>query len=319
MSLTKVKQLEIARQHSNSRLLKGIKKNKYIYFILIPGLLYYIIFAYGPMYGLTIAFKDYQIRSGILGSPWNGIANFQRIFKDFEFYIALKNTLIISFSRIIIQFPIPIILALLLNELKEGVYKKTLQTVMTFPNFLSWVVVSSILVNLLSSGGAINNLFAIFGMPRQDFLADSQIFRPLLYATDIWKSAGWGSIIYLAAISSISPELYEAATIDGAGKFQKIISITWPCILPTVVVMLILSVGGVMNAGFDQIFNLQNPAVRQVSDILDTYIYRITFGTGTDFGFSTGVGLFKSVINFILLFSFDKISKAISGYSNGIF
>lgn len=301
------------------RLWREILKNRYIYLILLPGMAYYLIFAYGPMYGLTIAFKDFQIRAGILGSPWNGIDNFVRIFRDNEFYLALKNTLIISFSRILFQFPVPIILALLLNELNKGPFKKTLQTVLTFPNFLSWVVVSSILINLLSNGGAVNNLLAMMGFARKDFLADVRIFRPLLYLSEIWKSAGWGSIIYLAAISAISPELYEAATIDGAGKFQKMIAITWPSIRPTAVVMLILAVGGVMNAGFDQIFNLQNPAVRPVSDILDTYIYRITFGTGTDFGFSTGVGLFKSVINFILLFSFDKISRVISGQSNGIF
>ena len=298
---------------------REIVRNKYIYLILLPGLIFYIIFAYGPMYGLTIAFKDYHVKQGILGSPWNGVDNFIRIFRDVEFYTALKNTLVISFSRIIVQVPVPIILALLLNELKEGVYKKTLQTVLTFPNFLSWVVVSSILMNLLANGGAVNNLLAILGMERQNFLASTQIFRPLLYVTEIWKSAGWGSIIYLAAISAISPDLYEAATIDGAGKLQKMFFITWPSIRPTVVVMLILSVGGVMNAGFDQIFNMQNPAVRQVADILDTYIYRITFGTGTDFGFSTGVGLFKAVINFIMLFTFDKISRVISGHSNGIF
>lgn len=301
------------------KLIRDIIKNKYIYLILIPGIIYYIIFAYGPMYGLTIAFKDYNARAGILGSPWNGFDNFERIFKDYEFYIALKNTLIISFSRIIIQFPAPILLALMLNELKEGFYKKTLQTILTFPNFLSWVVVASILINLLSSGGAVNNLLFIMGFEKRDFLADTAMFRPLLYITEIWKSAGWGSIIYLAAISGISPELYEAATMDGAGRLQKMLFITWPCIKPTVIVMLILSVGGVMNAGFDQIFNMQNPAVRTVSDILDTYIYRITFGTGTDFGFSTGVGLFKSLINFIMLVSFDKVSRLISGDSNGIF
>lgn len=302
-----------------SRLWRDIVKNKYIYLILIPGLIYYIIFAYGPMYGLTIAFKDFNVKAGIMGSEWVGLANFQRVFKDYEFYLALKNTLIISFSRILIQFPAPIILALLLNELNEGIYKKTLQTVLTFPNFLSWVVVSSILINLLSSGGAINNIIALFGGERQDFLANASMFRPLLYITEIWKSAGWGSIIYLAAISSISPDIYEAATMDGAGRLKKMMYITWPCIRQTAVIMLILAVGNVMNAGFDQIFNMQNAAVRPVSDILDTYIYRITFGTGTDFGFSTGVGLFKSVINFILLFSFDKLSRVISGESNGIF
>ncbi len=304
---------------TKGKLIKEISKNRYIYFLLIPGLAYYIIFAYGPMYGLTLAFKDYRIKAGILKSPWVGLANFERLFNNHEFYLALKNTIIISISRILIQFPIPIILALMFNELKEGKYKKTLQTIYTFPNFLSWVIVSSILINLLSSGGAVNSLLALAGFPKRDFLADTSLFRPMLYATDIWKSAGWGSIIYLAAISAINPELYEAATIDGANRLQKTIYITWPTIQPTVLVMLILSIGNIMNAGFDQIFNMMNPAVRSVGDILDTYIYRITFETGTNFGFSTAVSLFKAVINFMLLFIFDKMVRIITGRSNGIF
>lgn len=308
-----------AMKKPRGTLWRDIVRNKYIYLILLPGLIYYLIFSYGPMYGLTIAFKDYHVRAGILGSEWIGLANFERIFKDYEFYLALQNTLVISFSRILIQFPAPIILALLLNELKEGAYKKTLQTVLTFPNFLSWVVVSSILINLLSNDGALNNMLEALGFSRQDFLANVHIFRPLLYVTEIWKSAGWGSIIYLAAISSISPDIYEAATMDGAGRWKKMLYITWPCIRQTAVIMLILNVGNVMNAGFDQIFNMQNAVVRPVSDILDTYIYRITFGTGTDFGFSTGVGLFKAIINFVLLFSFDKLSKVLSRESTGIF
>jgi len=269
------------------------------------------------MYGIVLAFKEYHASKGILGSPFIGFKNFEYILKDFEFWQAFKNTLIISFGRIAFQFPVPIILALLINELKEGKYKKFLQTTYTFPHFLSWVIISGIVINILGSDGAINNLLSVLGLEKMLFLAQKKLFRPLLYFTANWKGAGWSSIIYLASISSINPELYEAAKIDGANRFQRMYHITWPGIKSTVVILLILSVGGIMNAGFDQVFNLYNGAVLSVSDIIDTYIYRITFQTGSDFGFSTAVGLFKSVINFLLLVSCDRIVKLMG--EEGIF
>jgi putative aldouronate transport system permease protein len=289
--------------------LREIARNKYIYLILMPGLVYYGLFCYGPMYGVLLAFKDYRASLGIWGSPFVGLKNYDYLFHDAEFWQAFKNTLIISFSRIVFQFPVPILLALLLNELREGKFRKMLQTVFTFPNFLSWVIISGIVLNLLGTEGAINHLLGLFGIDRQMFLANKDLFRPLIYMTDIWKSTGWTSIVYLAAIASISPDLYEAAHIDGANRLQRMLYITWPGMRATVVLLLLLSVGNTMNAGFDQIFNMYNSAVLIVADILDTYIYRITFQTSGDFGFSTAVGVLKSVINFVLLVFFDRIAK----------
>ncbi|MEG1891316.1 MAG: ABC transporter permease subunit [Clostridia bacterium] len=290
-------------------LLKQISQNRCVYLFIFISLAWYIVFCYGPMYGLTLAFKDFNARKGILHSDFVGMKHYIDLFSNKDFFIALGNTLVISLQRIIFEFPVPIIIALLLNELRPGRYKKTLQTVFTFPYFLSWVVVGSIALNLLGSDGIINNLIALSGGDKQQFLANKAFFRPLLYISSIWKSAGWTSIIYLAAMSSISPELYEAAMIDGANKFQRMLHITLPCIRSTIVVMLLLAVGNTMNAGFDQIFNMYNPTVLSVADILDTYIYRITFQISGDFGFSTAVGLFKSIVNFTLLFLFDRVAK----------
>ena len=297
------------RKKGRHGLLEQIKKNRCIYLFMAVSLGWYLLFCYGPMYGLLLAFKDFNASKGILMSPFVGLKHYRELFQNAEFFEAFFNTLVISFSRLLVEFHAPIILALLLNELRDGPYKKTLQTIYTFPYFLSWVVVGSIVLNMLGSDGVVNNLLNMTGIGSQKFLADKSLFRPLLYITSIWKSAGWTSIIYLASMSAVSPELYEAATIDGANRLQRIRYVTLPCIRPTIVVMLLMAVGNTMNAGFDQIFNMYNPAVRSVSEILDTYIYRITFQTSGDFGFSTAVGLFKSVINFILLFAFDRLAK----------
>ena len=276
-------------------------KYRYIYLLLLPGVLFYIIFSYIPMYGVTLAFKEYQIKPGIIGSPWIGFANFQNIFILDDFWTAFYNTLIISFQRLAIEFPIPIILALLLNEVRNAHLKRLFQTVYTFPNFLSWIVVSGIAFSVLSDDGVLNQILVTLGEQKQSLLMDASWFRPLLYMTSIWKSAGWSSIIYLAAITSINPELYEAATIDGATRLQQLVHITWPGIRSTTAILFILAIGNVMNAGFDQIFNMYNASVYSTADIIDTYIYRRTFQLGSDFGTSTAVGLFKSLINMALL------------------
>ncbi|ABP68106.1 binding-protein-dependent transport systems inner membrane component [Caldicellulosiruptor saccharolyticus DSM 8903] len=292
-------------------LIREIAYYKYIYLLLLPGLIFYIIFSYIPMYGVTLAFKEYDYAKGILHSPWVGLRNFEFILMEPEFWQAFRNTIIISFGKLITGFPAPIILAILINELREGRYKKSLQTIYTFPHFLSWVIVAGIIKNLFSSDGAINNALVALGFQKYSFLADARLFRPLLYISEIWKESGWSSIIYLAAISGIDPELYEAAYIDGANRWQRIRYITWPGIKPTAVLLFVLAVGNCMNAGFDQIFNLYNPLVYETGDIIDTYVYRITFLTNPDFGISTAVGLFKSVINFVLLISADRFLKAI--------
>ena len=300
----------IVKRLKQKTLFKEIIKARYLYFLIIPCLAFYLLFHYVPIYGVSLAFKQYKVSEGIFGSKFVGLLNYSYVFKDPAFYNALKNTLVISLSRIIFQFPIPIIIALLLNELKSSKYRRVLQTIYTFPNFLSWVIIGGIIVNFLGDNGAINSFINMQGGEKVQFLSKSNTFLPLLYFTDSWKSSGWSSIIYLAAIMGIDTEQFEAADIDGANRIQKLIHIILPGIKSTIVVMLILAFGNVMNAGFDQIFNISNPAVRDASDIIDTYIYRITFGEGaTDFSFSTAVGLFKSVINFILLITCDRLAK----------
>ena len=290
---------------------KRILLNWQVYLLLLPGLIWYTIFCYIPIGGLSLAFKDYKANLGIWGSPWVGLANYDFVMRDPDFFQALGNTIVISLSRLIFQFPVPIILALLINEIRSTRYRKVLQTVFTFPHFLSWVIIASIMLNLLGNSGTVNSMLKVFGMEPVNFLGDESLFRPLLYISENWKSAGWSAIIYMAAIAGIDTEQYEAATIDGAGRLQKMLYITLPSIKATIVVMFILAVGGIMNAGFDQIFNLSNAAVRDVSDILDTYIYRITFQSSADFSFSTAIALFKSIINFIFLISCDRISKLV--------
>ncbi|MGI5877616.1 MAG: ABC transporter permease [Christensenellales bacterium] len=299
------------------RFLRAVWEARYIYLLLLPGIISILIFNYGPMYGLLLAFKKFNAGLGILRSQWIGLAHFRRLLNTPDFANALRNTLIISFSRLIVEFPFPIILGVLLGEMKFQKTKRVLQTVFTFPHFLSWIIVAGILISFLDSNGPVNAVLAALGHGKVNILANTKTFRSLLYATSIWKGAGWSSIIYMAAISGIDPQLYEAAVIDGASRLQRIWHITLPGIKPTIVVLFILSAGRIMNAGFDQIFNLQNAVVRPVSEIIDTYVYRITFEAVPDFGFSTAVGLFKSVINFALLLVTNRLVKAING--SGLF
>jgi putative aldouronate transport system permease protein len=296
-----------------NKLGRKIYSARYLYLLLLPGLLYYAIFHYMPIAGLQIAFKNYMPRQGFWGSPFVGLFHYEFLFRDPKFYAAIRNTLVLSFLRIIFQLPCPLILALLINEIRALHLKRTLQTVFSFPNFLSWVILGGIFVNFLGEAGIMNSVLSMLGFEKVSFLSSTRLFYPILITTDIWKSAGWGSIIYLAAISGISQEQYEAATIDGANRFQKMIFITLPSIQGTFMIMIILAFGNVMNAGFDQIFNMTNPAVTSVSEILDMYIYRITFNGPTDFGFSTAVALFKSIINFAMLLFCDRVVKLMGG------
>jgi putative aldouronate transport system permease protein len=291
----------------------SVWRNRAIYALLAPGLLWYVIFAYGPMYGLTLAFKTYRASLGIWGSHWVGMENYKYVFRDPAFLDSVWRTLTINLGRLVFQFPVPILLALLLNELKFTRLKKGLQTILTFPHFLSWVVVASIMVNILSYDGLINKILNFMGRDDFKFLGNATIFQPMLYMSEIWKSAGWGAIIYLAAIAGVSVEQYEAAQIDGATRLQQIFRITLPNIMSTIIVMAILFVGGIMTMGFDQIFNLSNPGVRSVSETIDMYIYRITFQSAADFSFSMAVSLFRSVVNLILLLLVDRAARLAGG------
>ena len=298
---------------SRHTLMQSIWDARYIYLILLPGILYYAVMHYGPMSGLILAFKKYSARLGIWGSQWVGLKNFERIFITPMALEAILNTLEISIGRLVFEFPIPILLALLLNELNGGKVKKLYQTVLTFPHFLSWIVVGTIMTNIFINTGVINMLVQSFGGETINFLAQKSFARPFLYITSNWKGMGWSSIIYLAAMASIDPSLYEAAMIDGATRTQRIIHITLPSIATTITVLFILEVGRIMNSGFDQIFNLQNGVTKSVTNVLDIYIYDITFNATPNYGFSTAVGMFKSFINLIMLVIANLGAKHISG------
>ena len=280
---------------------RSIWKNRACYSLMLPGIIWFILFAYGPMSGLLLAFKTYSARGGIWGSPWCGFENFAYVFKDAAFFRSVWTTLTINVGRLLFQFPVPIILALLINECKWKRFNKIAQTIFTFPYFLSWVIVASIVTNVLSLDGMVNSLLAMLNLDKTNFLGNSTLFIPLLYLTESWKSAGWSAIIYLAALSGIDVDQYEAAELDGANRWQTLIRVTLPNLKPTILVMLVLSLGNLMTGGFDQIFNLSNPAVEDICEILDMYIYRITFGSVPDFGFSMAISLFRSVVNCIFL------------------
>lgn len=299
------------------QLVSEIKKNRMTYTLLIPGLVWLIIFAYMPMGGLSLAFKDYKANLGILGSPWVGLENFKYVFRDPTFIDAVWRTLYINIIKLVVTFPVPIILALMLNELRMNRMKKIFQTVLTFPHFLSWIIVSGIVINVLAYDGLVNSALALLGLPTINFLGSESNFIPMILLTDIWKSTGWGAIVYLAAISGIGQDQYESAQIDGATRMQQMFRITLPNIMPTVTIMFILSVGGLMSSGFDQIFNLANAATKNVSEVLDVYIYRITFQSSTDFSFSTAVSLFRSLVNMALLLTADRVAKKMGG--DGLF
>ena len=291
------------------------EKSKYLLLMIIPAIIFYVVFCYLPMYGILIAFKDFYPKKGIIGSAWaenSGFGNFIKIFKDEYFWKVLRNTVVIGVSKLLISFIAAILIALLINEIRLIVFKKVFQTVVTFPHFLSWVIVAGLVFNIFGISGIINKALTLNGHDAMTVIYDKEFFLPLLFGTDVWKEAGWSSIIYLATMAGISPELYEAADIDGASRLQKIWNITLPAIKPTAILLLILSVGGILSAGFDQIFNLYNPGVYEVADILDTYIYRYTIGSGQRPGEGAAIGLFKSVVSFILVILVDRIAK-ISG------
>lgn len=290
-----------------------ILQNKEIYLLALPAVIWYLVFCYGPMGGLALAFKSFKAKLGIWGSPWVGMKNFESLFRDSSFFNAVGITLWINVVELLLCFPMPILIAIMLNELRLGKYKKILQTIFTFPHFLSWVIVGSIIKNLLSVDGVFNGILANLGMEQVVFLGDRDLFRPLLYITEIWKEAGWSSIIYLAAISGIEQQQYEAAEIDGASRMQRILYITLPSLLPTVAVMLILQMGGIMGGHFDQIYNLQNDIIAPAAETLNMYIYRITFKRTPNYGFSTAVSLFCSVVNMVLLIGTNKLAERFGG------
>lgn len=289
-----------------------LKKYRVHLLIIFPTIIFFLIFYYWPMYGMIIAFKDFNIMQGIEGSAWVGLKWFKKVFGDPYFYTVLRNTLIISTVKFIIGFPAPLIFALLLNELRMKKFKKVVQTVSYLPYFISWVVLSGIFISFFSNTGPVNTVLELLGGDPKLFMADKTSFIGIIIGTDIWKNFGWNSVIYIAALSSVDETVLEAAEMDGANRFQKIIHIIIPTLVPVIVINLILNMSSIMNAGFDQIYNMYNPAVMDVADIIDTYVYRLGI-QNTMYSYSTVVGLFKSVICLILMVTANVITKAVTG------
>jgi len=296
-------------------LLRSIIKNRYIYLMLLPVVAFYVIFSYVPMYGIVLAWKNYRHTMGILGSPWVGWENFEVVFRNAGMVPAIRNTIVISLLKLVICFPAPIILALLLNEVTSRIFKRSAQTIVYLPNFISWVIIGGLVKTMFAiDDGLVNNILEAMGIGRINFLLDSKYFYFLLIGSELWKSTGWGTVIYIAAISGIDPTLYEAAKIDGCKRFGLVRFITFPCILPIIAVMLIMQISNIMNAGFDSVYNLYNKTVYDVADIIDTLVYRLGVSDG-EIEQSTAVGLFKNVINFILLLTGNWLTKKMCGYS----
>ena len=300
-----------------SSFVRRIRKFSYCYVFFLPVFIYFVLFHYRPMYGVIIAFKKFNFSDGILGSPWVGLEYFRQLFTDSMFSRVVRNTIVISVLRIIFGFPAPIILALLLEEIKHVRFKKFSQSVSYLPHFISWMILGSIVKEVFSpSRGIVNFVISLFGVTPIHFLTEPAYFRAILITTGIWASVGWASIVYLAAISGIDSQLYESAVIDGAGRFKRIRFITIPSIMPVIAIIFILGLGGVMNAGFDQVFNLYNPMVYRVADIIDTYVYRVGLASGGgNFSYTTAVGLFKNVIGLALLLTVNTIVRKFGDYA----
>lgn len=292
-------------------------KMRAYYMLLLPFMSFIILFKYLPMYGVTLAFKDFKIRQGILGSPWAGLKYFRQLFESYSFIEVLRNTIIISLAKLIFCFPVPVILAIFINEIRNDRVKKTFQTFTYLPHFISWIIAASFVHDIFALSGPINAIITALGGNAVYFMADSKYFRLVIIVTNIWKTCGWSSIVYIAAISGIDQGMYEAAEIDGASKMQRIRHVTLPGIRATIITLFILEVGKIMSAGFDQIYNLYSPAVYSVADILDTYTYRQGI-VKTNYSFATAAGLFQNVIGFILVIASNLFVKKLSDGEEGL-
>ncbi|KRE99826.1 sugar ABC transporter permease [Paenibacillus sp. Soil766] len=284
-------------------------KHKYLYFMILPVVVYYVLFHYVPMYGAIIAFKDYRIAEGFLGSPWVGFQHFATFFESFYFWRLLKNTLLLNFYSLVFTFPAPILFALLINEIGGRFFRKAVQTITYLPHFISLVVICGMINQFVAREGVMMDILVWFGMDRTSLLSHPEFFRVIYIASDIWQSVGWGSIIYLAAITGINPELYEASRVDGAGKWRQTLNITLPGIAPIIIILFILKIGHMLDVGFEKVILLYNPNTYETADVISTFVYRKGLGTSFEFSYATAVGLFQSVLNFMLLITANKISR----------
>ena len=294
------------------RVIRDFHHNWMLYLMMLPIIVYYLIFKFGPMFGLSIAFMDYKPAKGFLGSNFVGLKHFKNFFTNYYFGRLLTNTIRISICSLL-TFPAPIILALLLNELKSKRFSKWAQTITYIPHFISTVVICGIIVKLTSSTGGITSiLHTLFGIPQETLLNQSKYFLPIYILSDLWQTLGWNSIIYLSALAGIDQELYDAAKVDGAGRFKQVLYITIPCLMPTIIIMLILKMGKIFNVGYEKIMLLYNPAIYDVADVINTYVYRKGL-IDAQYSYSAAVGLFNCIVSFTLVTVTNKLSKKASG------
>lgn len=305
---------EVNRHSFGFRARKDFAKNWELYLIMLPVLIFYVIFCYKPMYGALIAFQDYKPNLGFAGSPWVGFDQFIRFFTSPFCVRLIRNTLLLSLQLLIFGFPAPIILALLINEVKNKHFKKGVQTLTYLPHFISLIVVCGMITDFSMTTGLFNDIIAFFGGERIALLQDPALYRPIYIASDIWQGVGWGSIIYLSALSGVDAQLYEAASLDGAGRFQKLWHVTLPGIMPTIITMLILRIGQLMTIGYEKTILLYSPATYETADIISSYIYRVGLQE-RDWSYSTAIGLFNSVINLALLLIANKLSRKLADQS----
>lgn len=297
-----------AKKTRRQHVLHRIRMDKWLYILMIPGLLHILIFKYAPMYGVLIAFKDFNPYTGFFDSEWVGLKHFTQFFNSANFKNLFSNTLWISLLNITLSFPAPILLAVLINELRFSKAKKVIQTCVYIPHFLSWVIVASLTATIFATDGVINRMLVANDMESVKFLTSTALFRPMIIGQTIWKSAGWGTIVFLAAMAGVDLQLYEAAIVDGATRFRQVWHITLPAIRGTVIIMLILRLGSVLDTGFEQIYLMSNALNRSVSETFDTYVYTIGITQGS-FSMATAVGLFKSVIGIVLIFGSNALAK----------
>lgn len=295
-------------------IIREFKKHKWLYGMALPGILIVFIFNYVPMYGILIAFKDYKVTEGIMGSPWVGFQYFETFFSNPLAVRTIKNTFLLGLYNLLWSFPAPIILALLFNELKNQRFKKIIQTISYYPNFVSTVIIVGMLSTFCASDGLFNDIRGLFGLGPVNFMGEPQYFRTLFISSGIWQGVGYGTIIYLASLSGVDPTLYDVADIDGAGRFQKIWNITLPHLKPTIVILLIMAVGGTLNVDSNKILLMYSPATYETADVIGTYTYREGI-QGAQFEYTTAVGLFQTVINFVFLVVTNWISRKLSDTS----
>jgi putative aldouronate transport system permease protein len=316
------KDVKLSPEMKTDTFVKTKKKNYFLkhwqlYSMILPGLFFFVVFKYVPLLGSVIAFQDYSVFRGFFESEWVGLKHFANLFSNLDFLRILNNTLLISLYHLLFGFAAPIILALLMNEVKNMAFNRTIQSLVYLPHFLSWVIVGGLVMSLLSpEGGLVNEVVGLFGIDPIFFMQEPEYFRSIIVSSSVWKEVGWGAIIYLAALSGINPDLYEAAEIDGAGKFRQAISISLPCLLPTIIVLFLLRIGHILDLGFEQVYIFLNPLVAEKGEIIDTYVYQVGL-LGAQFSYTTAIGLFKSVVGLILIITANQLSKKFT--NNSIF